>query len=106
MHILRRPVFARYLYTRKSYEYLHPNRRGEPAILARQAEFRRRLDTLSSWQERARKIDERLKQTTAALATRNEKLLALREDFDAHPGFLGRVCMKRGLRESRWSDGS
>jgi type II secretory pathway component PulM len=52
-------------------------------ILARQAEFRRQLDTLSSWQERAREIDERLKQTTEALATRNEKLLALRGDFNA-----------------------
>jgi hypothetical protein len=52
-------------------------------VLTRQAEFRRQLDTLSSWQERARKIDERLKQTTEALATRNEELLALRGDFNA-----------------------
>jgi hypothetical protein len=51
-------------------------------ILARQAEFRRQLDTLSSWQERARKIDQRLWEVSAALAARNEKLLALRGDFN------------------------
>jgi hypothetical protein len=52
-------------------------------ILGRQAVFRRQLETLSSWQERLHKIDEKLNQTSEALATRGEKLLDLRSDFDA-----------------------
>src|SRR5262245_55366064 len=50
---------------------------------ARQTEFRRQLDALPSWKERAQRIAQRLRQTSAILATRNEKLLALRLDFDA-----------------------
>jgi hypothetical protein len=41
------------------------------------------LDVLPSWKERVQKIDQRLKQTSVALATRNEKLLGLCGDFDA-----------------------
>ena len=48
-----------------------------------QAEFRRQLDKLPSWKERAQNIDQRLKQISGTLATHNEKLLALRPDFDA-----------------------
>jgi hypothetical protein len=50
---------------------------------ARQTEFRRQLDALPSWKERGRKIDDELKQTRAALLSRNEKLLGLRGDFEA-----------------------
>jgi AAA+ superfamily predicted ATPase len=45
------------------------------------AEFRRQLDVLPSWQQRAHKIDEALEQTSKALATRQETLQSLRTDF-------------------------
>src|SRR5262245_34402145 len=48
-----------------------------------QGEFRRELNRLGSWQERAQRIQGQLKQTESALAMRQEKLLALRSDFDA-----------------------
>jgi hypothetical protein len=50
---------------------------------AQQTEFRRELDRLGSWQERAQRIQGQLKQTESALAMRQEKLLGLRSDFDA-----------------------
>jgi hypothetical protein len=50
---------------------------------SRQTEFRRQLDALPSWKERAQKIDERLEQTRAALLSRSEKLLGLCDDFNA-----------------------
>jgi hypothetical protein len=52
-------------------------------LLARRAEFRRQLDGLPSWQERAPVIDQRVREIDEALSLRNEKLLALRGDFDA-----------------------
>jgi hypothetical protein len=48
-----------------------------------QTDFRNQLAQLSSWQARARKIDAKLAVTDNALGLRNEKLLALRADFDA-----------------------
>lgn len=51
--------------------------------LQQQTLFRRELDRLPSWTERAKKIEGRIKETNAALVSRNEKLLALRSDFDA-----------------------
>ncbi len=36
---------------------------------------------MSSWQEKSRFLDEKLRQTTEKLGARNEKLLALRPDF-------------------------
>jgi hypothetical protein len=59
------------------------NQSSASLISARQTELRHQLGALPSWKERAQKIEEGLKQTEAALATRNEKLLALRPDFDA-----------------------
>jgi hypothetical protein len=46
-------------------------------------EFRGELNNLRSWQERAQRIQGQLKQTESALASRQEKLLGLRSDFDA-----------------------
>jgi hypothetical protein len=45
--------------------------------------FRAELSALSSWQEKSRRIDDKLRQTRGALTARNEKLLVLRGDFDA-----------------------
>ena len=50
---------------------------------ARQGEFRRQLDTLGSWSERAQRIDEGLAQTNTALASRNASLVALQNDLCA-----------------------
>src|SRR6266481_3153986 len=50
---------------------------------ARQEEFRRELSALSSWQAKERKIEAALQETEKALAAREERLLALRTDFDA-----------------------
>jgi hypothetical protein len=47
----------------------------------RRAQFRAELSALSSWQEKSRFLDEKLRQTTEKLGARNEKLLALRPDF-------------------------
>jgi hypothetical protein len=47
-----------------------------------QAEFRRELDRLGSWTERAKKIEASQQQASAALSARNETLLSLRPDFD------------------------
>jgi DNA replication protein DnaC len=46
-------------------------------------EFRRQLDAIPSWSARAQKIEDRLQETTRALAARDEQLFALRGDFDA-----------------------
>jgi hypothetical protein len=51
-------------------------------ISVREAEFRAELNSFPSWRERAQAIDERLQVTEEALSARNEKLLALRGDFD------------------------
>jgi hypothetical protein len=48
-----------------------------------QTEFRRQLDAIPSWSARAQKIEDRLQETTRALAARDEELYALRGDFDA-----------------------
>ena len=48
-----------------------------------QTGFRRELDGLGSWKDRADKIESRKKQTEFALASRQERLLALRPAFDA-----------------------
>jgi DNA replication protein DnaC len=48
-----------------------------------QIEFRRQLDAIPSWSARAQKIEDRLQETTRALAARDEQLFALRGDFDA-----------------------
>jgi hypothetical protein len=52
-------------------------------MTANQTDFRRQLDALPSWQQRAQKIGQAIAQKSSALASRNEKLLALRGDFDA-----------------------
>jgi hypothetical protein len=48
-----------------------------------QAAFRNELNGLRSWQERSKRINQKFAETSCALATRNQKLLALRPDFDA-----------------------
>jgi hypothetical protein len=47
-----------------------------------QTDFRRQLDALPSWKDRSERIETRLRESCAALASRNEKLLSLRSDFD------------------------
>jgi hypothetical protein len=59
------------------------NQSGASLIFARKEELRRQLDTLPSWKQRAEKLNELLEQTIVTLATRNEKLLVLHQDFDA-----------------------
>ncbi len=60
-----------------------PTNTGTPTESARQIEFRRQLDAIPSWSARAQKIEDRLEETTRALAARDERLFALRGDFDA-----------------------
>jgi hypothetical protein len=50
---------------------------------AQQIEFRRQLDAIPSRLARAQKIEDRLQETTRALAARDEQLFVLRGDFDA-----------------------
>jgi len=47
-----------------------------------QAAFRHELNCLRSWKDRSERIEARLRETCTALASRNEKLLALRSDSD------------------------
>src|SRR5258708_17302689 len=60
-----------------------PTNTGTPRESAPQIEFRRQLDAIPSWSARAQKIEDRLQETTRALAAREEQLFALRGDFDA-----------------------
>src|SRR5467141_259660 len=60
-----------------------PTNTGTPRESAQQIEFRRQLDAIPSWSTRAQKIEDRLRETTRALAARDEQLYALRGDFDA-----------------------
>ncbi len=60
-----------------------PTNTGTQTESAQQIEFRRQLDAIPSWSARTQKIEDRLQETTKALAVRNEQLLALRGDFDA-----------------------
>jgi hypothetical protein len=60
-----------------------PTNTGTPRESAQQIEFRRQLDAIPSWLARAQKIEDRLQETTRALAARDEQLFALRGDFDA-----------------------
>src|SRR5258705_3768755 len=60
-----------------------PTSTGPPRESAQQIEFRRQLDAIPSWLARAQKIEDRLQETTRALAARDEQLYALRGDFDA-----------------------
>src|SRR5258706_11628274 len=60
-----------------------PTNTGTPRESAQQIEFRRQLDAIPSWSARAQKIEDRLQETTRALAARDEQLYALRGDFDA-----------------------
>jgi DNA replication protein DnaC len=62
---------------------LIPTNTGTPRESAQQIEFRRQLDAIPSWLARAQKIEDRLQETTRALAARDEHLFALRGDFDA-----------------------
>jgi len=50
---------------------------------ARREEFLRKLEALSSWEAKTRKIEAELHETKRALATREERLFALRTGFDA-----------------------
>jgi DNA replication protein DnaC len=50
---------------------------------ARREEFLRTLEALPSWEDKNRKIEAALQQTRKAFAAREERLLALRTDFDA-----------------------
>ena len=63
-----------------------PTNTGIPRESAQQIEFRRKLDAIPSWSARAQKIEDRLQETTRALAARDEQLFALRGDFDALTG--------------------
>src|SRR6266403_5679693 len=60
-----------------------PTNTGTQRESAQQIEFRRQLDAIPSWSTRAQKIEDRLRETTRALAVRDEQLFALRGDFDA-----------------------
>ena len=60
-----------------------PTNAGTRRESAQQIEFRRQLDTIPTWPARAQKIEDRLQETTRALAVRDEQLFALRGDFDA-----------------------
>src|SRR5258706_1176941 len=60
-----------------------PTNTENPRESAHQIEFRRQLDAIPSWSVRAQKIEDRLQETTRALAVRDEQLFALRGDFDA-----------------------
>jgi hypothetical protein len=60
-----------------------PTHTGTSRESAQQIEFRRQLDAIPSWSARAQKIEDRLQETTRALAARDEQLFALRGDFDA-----------------------
>src|SRR5258708_2434714 len=60
-----------------------PTNTGTQRESAQQIEFRCQLDAIPSWSARAQKVEDRLQETTRALATRNEQLYALRGDFDA-----------------------
>jgi hypothetical protein len=60
-----------------------PTSTGPPRESAQQIEFRRQLDAIPSWLARAQKIEDRLQETTRALASRDEQLFGLRGDFDA-----------------------
>jgi hypothetical protein len=60
-----------------------PTDTGTKRESGQQIEFRRQLDAIPSWAARAQKVEDRLQETTRALATRDEQLFALRGDFDA-----------------------
>ena len=60
-----------------------PTNTGTQTESAQQIEIRRQLDAIPSWSARAQKIEDRLQETTRALAARDEQLYALRGDFDA-----------------------
>jgi hypothetical protein len=60
-----------------------PTTTGTQKESAQQIEFRRQLDAIPSWSARAQKIEDKLQETTRALAARDEQLFALRGDFDA-----------------------
>src|SRR5258708_12814073 len=60
-----------------------PTHTGTQTEPTQQIEFRRQLDAIPSWSARAQKIEDRLQETTRALAARDEQLYALRGDFDA-----------------------
>ena len=60
-----------------------PTNTGTQKETAQEIEFRRQLDAIPSWSARAQKIEDRLQETTRALAARDEQLYALRGDFDA-----------------------
>ena len=60
-----------------------PTGTGTQTESAPQIEFRRQLDAIPSWSARAQKIEDRLQETTRALAARDEQLFALRGIFDS-----------------------
>lgn len=60
-----------------------PTNTATPRESAQQIEFRRQLDAIPSWSARAQKIEDKLQETTRALAARDEQLFVLRGDFDA-----------------------
>jgi hypothetical protein len=60
-----------------------PTNTGTQKGTAQEIEFRRQLDAIPSWAARVQKIEDRLQETTRALAARDEQLFALRGDFDA-----------------------
>jgi hypothetical protein len=78
-----------------------PTNTGTRKESAQQTEFRRQLDAIPSWPARAQKIEDRLQETTRALAARNEQLYALRGGFrcSCH-GLLERIRSKARLRKS------
>jgi hypothetical protein len=63
-----------------------PTNTGTQTESAQQIEFRRQLDAIPSWSAHAQKMEDRLQETTRALAARDEQLFALRGDFDALTG--------------------
>src|SRR5258708_21949345 len=60
-----------------------PTNTGTPRESAQEIEFRSQLDAIPSWSARAQKIEDRLQETTRAVAAGDEQLYALRGDFDA-----------------------